>query len=198
MSGKGGLQKAVVPLLTLPPLTVIGEKLGYYTRYRIISDDRNKTSHWSPVYAVVNNFDFRRPIDAGTGLEISQSAIAVNVVSSSGTRIATLSWEPVSAYINNNFITRALGYDIWLQWYSNGQDGDWFYEERVTQTSLSITRPTSFRYTNPSTGVTTSYTGTNRLQIEIYARQTVPTRSTGVGDPREQILLYKSGEITVT
>jgi hypothetical protein len=49
MSGKGGLQKAVVPLLTLPPLTVIGEKLGYYTRYRIISDDRNKTSHWSPV-----------------------------------------------------------------------------------------------------------------------------------------------------
>lgn len=27
-------------------------RIGYYTRYRIISEDRNKLSHWSPVYFV--------------------------------------------------------------------------------------------------------------------------------------------------
>lgn len=198
MANKSGLQKTIVPLSTLPPLTIIGDKLGYYTRYRIVSNDRNKTSHWSPVYAITNNFDFRRPTDPLTGLEISQSAIAANTVSTSGTRIVTLSWEPVSAYINDNFITRALGYDIWLKWYSNSDDGDWFYEERITQTSLSLTRPSSFNLTNPSTGVITTYTGTNRLQVEIYARQTVPSRSTGPSDPRQQVLLYKSNKITVT
>jgi hypothetical protein len=198
MAGKSGLQKTTVPLPSLPPLTLIDGKLGYYTRYRVISDDRNRTSQWSPVYAVTNNFDFRRPIDPLTGLEILRSAIYHNVVTSGGSRIITLSWEPVSAYINNNFIVKALGYDIWVKWYSSGQDGDWTYQQRITQTSLSLTRPTSFNYTNPTTGVTTVHTGTNRLQVEIYARQTTPTRSTGVGDPREQILLYKSGEITVT
>ena len=198
MAGKGGLQKTVVPLSTLPPLTIIDSKLGYYTRYRVISDDRNRTSQWSPVYAVTNNFDFRRPIDPATGNEVSQSSIFYNTVSSGGARIITLSWEPVSAYINNNFIVRALGYDIWVKWYSNSHDGDWFYQQRITQTSISLTRPTAFVLTNPSTGAKTTYSGTNRLQVEIYARQTTPIRSTGVGDPREQILLYKSGEITVT
>lgn len=198
MANKSGLQKTIVPLSTLPPLTLIGDKLGYYTRYRIVSDDRNKTSHWSPVYAVTNNFDFRRPVDPITNLEISQSAIAANIVTASGTRIVTLSWEPVTAYINDNPITKALGYDIWLKWYSNTYDGDWFYEERITQTSLSLTRPTSFNLTNPSTGEVVPHTGTNRLQVEIYARQTIPKRSTGPLDPREQVLLYKSNAITVT
>lgn len=198
MAGKGGLQKTVVPLSTLPPLTVIDSKLGYYTRYRVISDDRNRTSAWSPVYAVTNNFDFRRPIDPLTGNEISQSAIYHNTVNSGSSRIITLSWEPVSAYINDNFIVKALGYDVWVKWYSNSHDGDWNYQQRITQTSLSLTRPTSFTLTNPTTGAQTVYSGTNRLQVEIYARQTTPIRSTGVGDPREQILLYKSGEITVT
>lgn len=198
MAGKSGLQKTVVPLSTLPPLTVIDSKLGYYTRYRVISDDRNRTSAWSPVYAVTNNFDFRRPIDPLTNTEISRSAIYHNTVTSGGARIITLSWEPVSAYINDNFIVKALGYDIWVKWYSSSHDGDWTYQQRITQTSLSLTRPTSFTLTDPVTGLHTDYSGTNRLQVEIYARQTTPTRSTGVGDPREQILLYKSGEITVT
>jgi hypothetical protein len=197
MSGKSGLQKATVPLLTLPPLTLIGEKLGYYTRYRIVSDNRNKTSHWSPVYAVTNNFDFRRPTDPATGLEISQTLPQPAVTNVSGKRFVTLAWDPVSAYINNNFITRALGYDVWLKWYSNTNDGDWFYEERIAQTSLTVLMPTSFNLTNPSTGAVTVYTGTNRLQVEIYARQTTPTRSTGVSDPRNQLLLYKSDPITV-
>jgi hypothetical protein len=27
-------------------------RVGYYTRYRVISEDRNRFSHWSPVYFV--------------------------------------------------------------------------------------------------------------------------------------------------
>lgn len=197
--GTSGLQKAVFPLSQLPPLTIINGKLGYYVRYRIVSEDKNKLSHWSAEYPVTSNFDFRRPIIAGSNppAEISQTLIDPIVTNVSGTRFVTFAWEPVSAYINDNFITRALGYDIWLKWYKNGQDGDWFYEERVTETSLTVIRPTSFNYTNPSTGIVTSYTGTDRLEIEIYARQIQPRRSTGPLDPINQILLYKSNVINV-
>lgn len=48
-----GLQKAKVLKKSLPPLSVFpDDSIGYYARYRIISEDRNRTSHWSPVYAV--------------------------------------------------------------------------------------------------------------------------------------------------
>ncbi len=48
-----GLQKAKVLKRNLPPLSVFPDNsIGYYARYRIISEDRNRTSHWSPVYAV--------------------------------------------------------------------------------------------------------------------------------------------------
>jgi hypothetical protein len=197
-TGKSGLQKASVKLLDLPPLTLINDRLGYYAKYRIISEDRNKVSHWSAVYPVTANFDFRRPIDPITNTELPVSSITSFVTNTSSTRVATLSWEPVSAFINNNFITKALGYDVWLKWYSNTvPGGDWIFEERIIATSLSVVRPNSFNVTNPSTGVTTAYAGTNRLEVEIYARQLEPTRSNGPLDPRDQLLLYKSGVITV-
>jgi hypothetical protein len=48
-----GLQKAQVLKRNLPPLSVFDDgSIGHYVRYRIISEDRNKLSHWSPVYAV--------------------------------------------------------------------------------------------------------------------------------------------------
>lgn len=48
-----GLQKAQILKRNLPPLSVFPDNsIGYYARYRIISEDRNRISHWSPVYAV--------------------------------------------------------------------------------------------------------------------------------------------------
>lgn len=49
----GGLQKAKVARQDLPALSVFADKsIGYYVRYRILSEDRNRYSHWSPVYLV--------------------------------------------------------------------------------------------------------------------------------------------------
>lgn len=53
MAGKGGLQKARYTRENLPPLSIFPDgSIGHYARYRIVSEDRNRTSHWSPVYAV--------------------------------------------------------------------------------------------------------------------------------------------------
>ena len=53
MAGKSGLQKAKYPRENLPPLSIFPNgSIGHYVRYRIVSEDKNRYSHWSPTYAV--------------------------------------------------------------------------------------------------------------------------------------------------
>lgn len=42
------VKKAIVPKESLPP--VDSETAAYVVRYRIISEDKNRTSHWSPTF----------------------------------------------------------------------------------------------------------------------------------------------------
>jgi hypothetical protein len=49
------VKKVTITKKELPPLTPNGE---YLLRYRIISEDKNRTSHWSPIYTL----DLRRVI----------------------------------------------------------------------------------------------------------------------------------------
>lgn len=45
-----GNQKAVVKKDTLPPLSLLSDgSYGYVVRYRIISEDQNRYSQWSPI-----------------------------------------------------------------------------------------------------------------------------------------------------
>ncbi len=43
-----GIKKVVIPKASLPAIS--GESQGYIVRYRIVSDDKNRYSHWSPQY----------------------------------------------------------------------------------------------------------------------------------------------------
>lgn len=53
---RSGIQKAEVVQSDLPsPVVLPDANLGYFVRYRIVSEDRNSTSHWSPIYMVPNN-----------------------------------------------------------------------------------------------------------------------------------------------
>lgn len=65
MAAKSGLQKAIYTRENLPPLSIFPDgSIGHYARYRIISEDRNRQSHWSPVYAVtVPDFEYLGTVD---------------------------------------------------------------------------------------------------------------------------------------
>ena len=47
-----GIKKLVIPKSQLPPVNDDNE---YVLRYRIISDDKNRTSHYSPIFTTVAN-----------------------------------------------------------------------------------------------------------------------------------------------
>jgi hypothetical protein len=42
------VKKAIIQKESLPPID--SESAGYVVRYRIISEDKNRTSHWSPIF----------------------------------------------------------------------------------------------------------------------------------------------------
>jgi hypothetical protein len=68
------VKKVTIEKKDLPPLTPNGE---YLIRYRIISEDKNRTSHWSPIYTV----DALQFIEDVSGdLQISNGSLAINVV----------------------------------------------------------------------------------------------------------------------
>lgn len=43
-----GIKKVIIPKESLP--SILGSDHKYIVRYRIVSDDRNRSSHWSPQY----------------------------------------------------------------------------------------------------------------------------------------------------
>lgn len=75
----GGLQKAVIPLKSISALSAFPDgTYGHYVRYRIISEDRNRFSHWSPIYAVRTS-DVE-PVDGVVELNSTPNGTVVNMV----------------------------------------------------------------------------------------------------------------------
>jgi hypothetical protein len=65
------IKKTIIPKSGLPPLSPNGE---YVLRYRIISEDKNRTSHWSPIYYI----DAKSSIqDVDSNIEVTPAGILI-------------------------------------------------------------------------------------------------------------------------
>jgi hypothetical protein len=143
------IKKFKVPLTDMPPISSITE--GYDLRYRVISSDKNRTSHWSPVYLIQPDYTF------------TPGVIAFNKAGS----IASLVWDSVSINkidgANTYFIRKESQYDFWVRWDRGGSNGDWLYKERLSTTSLSIPVPSTYTVS----GVVQP-SPPNRMSVEVY------------------------------
>lgn len=72
-----GIKKYRQEYADLPPIS--SETEGYSIRYRIISEDRNRVSHWSPVYLVIPDYTY----------------VPGTINFSSGGQVASFTWDPV-------------------------------------------------------------------------------------------------------
>lgn len=89
---------------------------SYTIRYRIISDNQNNFSYWSPIFQI--------PLD------ISYTPSEAGVRHSGG--IVTAAWVPVN---------EVYRYDIWIAWDDGTDPETWTYYERTSTTSLSLAVP---------------------------------------------------------
>lgn len=159
------VKKFKTPNAQLPPISA--ENQGYSVRYRVISSDRNRTSHWSPVYLLQPGYTFV-PGDiqfykAGSIASVVWDAVEITKI------------EDAKTYS----IRKALEYDFWVRWDRGGGDGDWIYKERIETTSLSLPIPSTYTVNG-----TVQPSAPNRMSIEIYLKGEPVERGDGaVGTP---------------
>ena len=146
------VKKAIVPKESLPP--VDSETAGYVVRYRIISEDKNRLSHWSPII----------PLDP----QYTYVSGNINIVSSG---ITTIAWDPVTIKIGTTIIRQAKDYDVWVKWSKAAGNGDWNYVQRISGNSINLVHPSTF-YIN---GINQSE-APNRITVEVYLKGEPITR----------------------
>jgi hypothetical protein len=165
MASSEAIKKLIIPVSNLPAIN--SETQGYSVRYRIISSDKNRTSHWSPVYLLQPGFTF----------------VPGNIEFNKSGSIATIVWDSVEITKVEGpetfSITKNHEYDIWVRWDRGANNGDWLYKERIDTTSLSMPIPTTWTIN----GVVQP-NDPNRMSIEIYLKGDPIQRSNGpVGTP---------------
>jgi hypothetical protein len=165
------VKKAVVLENNLPPLNTQTE--GYSVRYRIVSEDRNRSSHWSPIYTVRPDYELVTP----GFLVVEKNASHVLLI-----------WNPVSLKKNGNFVKKATEYDVWLRWHKSDA-GDWIFSERVEGTSLTVLPVDTYTINGVD-----QETQPNRLDVEIYLVGTPPVRS---DDPNAFLKAYYKNNTTI-
>ena len=125
-----GIKKVVVPKSSLPSVNDNNEHL---VRFRIVSDDRNRYSQWSPIYLV-----------SGTSVQ------AVDADSFTSGRIVTIAWSDAQ--------DRGT-YDIFVKF----DNGEYTYQGTASSTQYSFIIPSSsppietFQYVIQVVGVSRSY-----------------------------------------
>jgi hypothetical protein len=161
------IKKIKITQDTLPTINSITGK--YDIRYRVISEDKNRTSHWSPII----NLDPQYTYVSGN----------IDIVSSG---ITTVAWDTVTIKVGAQTIRQAKDYDVWVKWSKAPGNGDWNYVQRVSGNSISLVHPSTF-YIN---GVD-QLSAPNRVTIEVYLKGEPITRDS------ENLLVYSPAMHTI-
>ena len=149
-----------VPRNEFPELDAYTSKI--FLKYRIVSEDRNRLSYWSPIFEIDPQISFV------PGSLTQPGAI----IGTKNTGYITLAWDEATIYGTSNgqytLFSELLDYDVWVQYTGNGGEnaGPWVHKERIRTTSLNLITPPTYQYID-SNGNTQSAT-TRQAKIEIH------------------------------
>jgi hypothetical protein len=111
--------KLIIRKSELPP--VDSEYLSYTLRYRLVSDDKNKFSYWSPFFSVPIYPSYTVTQPSVSSVKISGTVVTANVA-----------WNPVPGLTD---------YDIYIRWEDSSIVYDWNYYQTYSGTSITIPVP---------------------------------------------------------
>ena len=163
-----GIKKTTIKYSDLPALSVESE--GYTVKYRVISEDRNRKSHWSPVVNVTPEYTF----DAGE-IDFFKSG-----------NIITSTWDTVVIKKGTTVIDKATEYDVWIR-YDRNDGGDWSdTAQRVVGPSISTLHPATYTIND-----VVQPSAPNKYSIEVYLKGIPVSRSTAF------LRVYQDGPHTI-
>lgn len=133
------MPKIIIPKENFPEMDVYTQK--YNVRYRIVTENQNNLSYWSPIFEVDPEIIFWR----GT-IEIPGYMYLEKL----GSSFVTITWDSVAIYKDIDGSLTNIGelshYDLWIKWAQNSgaNPSDWIYKERISSTSVNINIPSSY------------------------------------------------------
>jgi hypothetical protein len=135
---------------------------NYYIRFRIITDDKNKFSYWSPIFGIDPDVDFVPSYYDSSIIPPAQSYQEGQMFIEKHQKYGAAIWNEESIEKYGVKIATVPYYDVWVRWGASQSVGSWEYKERISSTSLNILRPANL-------------TSTGYLSVEIYrpSRQTI-------------------------
>ena len=151
------IKKVTIPVTSLPYVDIDDTGLFYNVRYRIISEDKNRLSHWSKIYRV----DMPSTTDADLPYT-SAARIHVNKVGSSPKTIIVTWSHPLEAELNPNPTKAAIerifdatpAYDVWIRWSALNTPNPatpadwlipWTYFSTISSDTFSILADASYK-----------------------------------------------------
>lgn len=123
------------------------DDLFYLIRYRIVSNDRNRRSHWSPVSRVaVPDIPSGLPYTAADRVSIQKNGSHIDVIWSFPQSSELIPEDEARLKLNTVF-------DVWVRWNTNNTTNledsgwsEWEFETTVSGNTWSISPPESANY----------------------------------------------------
>jgi hypothetical protein len=126
------IKKAIVLKEDLPSFS--SSRLGYFVRYRVVSNDKNRSSHWSPYYFLASGVIPKVPCSVG--------------VTGNPLKVINMVWQhpKISDDAGETEISIFKEYDVYIK--TNLSNDKWVHLETVPSTSFRMLVPsgvTSFQ-----------------------------------------------------
>jgi hypothetical protein len=120
-----GIKNARVPKEDVPAFS--SNALGYFVRYRIISNDKNRYSHWSPYHFLLKG--------------VIQPVPCSVTVTGTSLKVIDMVWQhpKSSAAVGETEISVFKEYDIYIK--TNLSDNKWSFVATATSTQFSTLVP---------------------------------------------------------
>ena len=143
-----GIKQSIIKSSQLPPTLGDNSALTYTLRYRILSEDKNRFSHWSPIKQITINNTFDE-----TGFDPNNpttTSIPYNIDISNISHTAHISWTmPALLIVDPTEEEKALQaqqaaiteFDVYVQWETDEVLSNWTWVGKSTGTSYSLSYP---------------------------------------------------------
>jgi hypothetical protein len=139
------IKKVTILKKDLPAYSAQNNSLSYLIRYRIISEDKNRASHWSPFYNLGQTstltevgFDPANPYT---------TSIPNNIIINKSNHTISISWTLPSLLITNPTDAQKLiqiqqasiqDFDVYLRWKTGTTYSNWQWQGTVNTPSFSM------------------------------------------------------------
>lgn len=143
-----GIKQSIIKSSDLPPTLGDNTNLIYTLRYRILSEDKNRFSHWSPIKQITIQNTFTQTGFNPSSPETTNIPHSVSVDNNS--HIVNVSWTMPALLIANPTDAEKIlqteqasikEFDIYVQWTTSGVLSNWIWVGKSTGTSYSISYP---------------------------------------------------------